>query len=82
MLAWYYTYQDHIFSSVPQTARKVQYHHIKYSNKIYIIVNTKFSKLENEYRDCIKRKWRQDWDCLAYIPTRMDVVPQFVIKAL
>ena len=22
----------------------------------------KFSKLEKEYRDCIKRKWRQDWD--------------------
>ena len=22
----------------------------------------KISKLEKEYRDCIKRKWRQDWD--------------------
>ena len=21
-----------------------------------------FTKLEKEYRDCIKRKWRQDWD--------------------
>ena len=22
----------------------------------------KFWKLEKEYTDCIKRKWRQDWD--------------------
>ena len=22
----------------------------------------KFTKLEKEYRDCIKRKWRRDWD--------------------
>ena len=22
----------------------------------------KFRKFEKEYRDCIKRKWRQDWD--------------------
>ena len=28
----------------------------------FIIVIKKFSKLEKEYRDCIKRKWRQDWD--------------------
>ena len=26
------------------------------------LVNKNFSKLEKEYRDCIKRKWRQDWD--------------------
>ena len=26
------------------------------------LVKKKFSKLEKEYRDCIKRKWRQDWD--------------------
>ena len=43
----------------------------------------KFSKLEKENRDCIKRKWRQDWDmnetlliphvvlCLAYQRERM-----------
>ena len=29
----------------------------------FIITSKKnFPKLEKEYRDCIKRKWRQDWD--------------------
>ena len=32
------------------------------SKKMKRLVNKKFSKLEKEYRDCIKRKWRQDWD--------------------
>ena len=26
------------------------------------LVNKNFRKLEKEYSDCIKRKWRQDWD--------------------
>ena len=26
-----------------------------------ILVKKKLWKLEKEYRDCIKRKWRQDW---------------------
>ena len=29
---------------------------------IIITSKKKFSKLEKEYRDCIKRKWRQDWE--------------------
>ena len=39
------------------------------SNKISLIITftiiliiQNFRKLEKEYRDCIKSKWRQDWD--------------------
>ena len=40
------------------------------------LVNKRFRKLEKEYRDCIKRKWRQVWVphvvlCLAYQRERM-----------
>ena len=47
------------------------------------IVNKKFLEIRKEYRDCINRKWRQDWDmnkslmiphvvlCLAYQRERM-----------
>ena len=50
-----------------------------------------FSELKKEYRDCIKKKWRQDWDINATlfrvwsyvcISTRKYAVPEFVIKAL
>ena len=34
----------------------------KKKNEKRLLVNKKFQKLEKEYRDCIKRKWRQDWD--------------------
>ena len=26
------------------------------------LVNKKCLQIKKEYRDCIKRKWRQDWD--------------------
>ena len=26
------------------------------------LVNKNFLQIKKEYRDCIKRKWRQDWD--------------------
>ena len=32
------------------------------SKKMKRLVKKKFWKLEKEYRDCIKRRWRQDWD--------------------
>ena len=32
------------------------------SKKIKRLVKKNFLKLEKEYRDYIKRKWRQDWD--------------------
>ena len=32
------------------------------NSKIKRLVNKNFRKLEKEYRDCIKRKWRQYWD--------------------
>ena len=31
-------------------------------DNVSILVKKKFRKIEKEYRDCIKRKWRQDWD--------------------
>ena len=43
-----------------------------------------FRKSEEEYRDCIKRKWRQDWSFgpMSCVPTTKDGVPEFVIKAI
>ena len=55
------------------------------------LIKKKFWKLEKEYTDCIKRKWRQDWDMrhcdtscgpMSCIPTRKDGVPELVIKFL
>ena len=34
----------------------------KYGTLDIGLVNKNFRKLEKEYMDCIKRKWRQDWD--------------------
>ena len=28
----------------------------------YIPVNKQYPEIKKEYRDCIKRKWRLDWD--------------------
>ena len=56
---------------------------------IYILVKKNLSKFEKEYRDCIKRKWRQDWghydtSCgpMSSVPMRKDGVPEFVFKLL